>query len=519
MTSITLESLDYITQNLQKKASEKEQNFLKDLLSTIKSYPCLSYELWIPPISPIDGARPVALIPESEDGPERKILILNHPKKDKILGAGGEKIHYLAIDVLSAERFAATVYNNKTEKELDLLDCIPPHTNLLPRPICLEINHSENEFNEDDWEAENLRSTLAFFPLYNCGDLQNFIRSSPHAFTINKLTLLDDMLRAVCHLHNHNVIHRDIKPENFLVSEINGNFHAVISDLGLACMKEDVKHADACGTLLYTAPEHWEILSKVFIQNQSTLSKSEKQRQWAANISKKNDIWALGLVLLNFFSNPPYWIPEPVRENRTLYASWLKKLSKIKAPSWVKNFSVKNAPSFKKPPKGTLLYLVWKMLQVNPEKRIDIHGAWFYLRTCKQIDFGSSLQLEYPLIYPPEIDYNLHATYVQNLKALPIQWEHGEDDIYKLAHLLVKESNPYLKHKRDFTEEKQPEYLAEDFKGDPKRHPDYYFKHPKFSYPIKIYNNTAYIKLPDQEFAWCNLKTGKIQNWPNNKIT
>jgi len=111
------------------------------------------------------------------------------------------------------------------------------------------------------------------------GDLEQYIESS------DNFGLFLGTLRGVKELHSRGLVHRDLKPANVLVSSKCGQgapCTAKIGDFGLACSKDPdtvelprCDLADMGGTPLYTPPEVWS--SHV--------------------IDKKNDVWAMGLIL------------------------------------------------------------------------------------------------------------------------------------------------------------------------------------------------------------------------------
>lgn len=65
--------------------------------------------------------------------------------------------------------------------------------------------------------------------------------------------LLQQVISAVHHLHDRNIIHRDIKPENLLFDE-GEELRIKLTDFGLSTQKEGRLHT-RCGTPSYCAPE------------------------------------------------------------------------------------------------------------------------------------------------------------------------------------------------------------------------------------------------------------------------
>lgn len=61
-----------------------------------------------------------------------------------------------------------------------------------------------------------------------------------------------DIVSAIAHCHEQNVIHRDIKPENIMV-DTRGNIKLL--DFGLSKNAKGVRDQQVCGTPFYMAPE------------------------------------------------------------------------------------------------------------------------------------------------------------------------------------------------------------------------------------------------------------------------
>jgi len=69
------------------------------------------------------------------------------------------------------------------------------------------------------------------------------------------IRLTRNVLDAIKHLHEKNIVHRYLKPENLLVKG-NDDTHVMISDFGLSrVLGEESVAFTACGTPYYVAPE------------------------------------------------------------------------------------------------------------------------------------------------------------------------------------------------------------------------------------------------------------------------
>ncbi|KAA6403346.1 MAG: putative Serine/threonine-protein kinase Nek3 [Streblomastix strix] len=90
------------------------------------------------------------------------------------------------------------------------------------------------------------------------GDLRKMIanlQKIPERERIMRVwAILAQIIRALDHLHSHNVIHRDIKPENIFVME-DGSVR--LGDFGFAKELTERTYTSIAGTRVYIAPEVW----------------------------------------------------------------------------------------------------------------------------------------------------------------------------------------------------------------------------------------------------------------------
>ena len=82
---------------------------------------------------------------------------------------------------------------------------------------------------------------------------------------------MHDLLKALTHCHQANIIHRDIKPENIMFSE-DGTIKLI--DFGFAIQNAKKSELDIAGTPYYIAPE---VLDE--------------------NYGRECDIWSLGVCI------------------------------------------------------------------------------------------------------------------------------------------------------------------------------------------------------------------------------
>eukprot|EP00928_Gymnodinium_smaydae_P038343 TRINITY_DN26470_c0_g2_i2.p1 TRINITY_DN26470_c0_g2~~TRINITY_DN26470_c0_g2_i2.p1 ORF type:complete len:717 (-),score=77.12 TRINITY_DN26470_c0_g2_i2:18-2120(-) len=72
---------------------------------------------------------------------------------------------------------------------------------------------------------------------------------------LESLTILEDILKALVHVHSKGIVHRDVKTDNVLMYD-GSHKRAVLTDFGIAAHMSEVELlAESCGTPGYVAPE------------------------------------------------------------------------------------------------------------------------------------------------------------------------------------------------------------------------------------------------------------------------
>ncbi|OLL26244.1 Negative regulator of sexual conjugation and meiosis [Neolecta irregularis DAH-3] len=116
---------------------------------------------------------------------------------------------------------------------------------------------------------------------FTAGDLFNAITvDDRYKQEYEVKTVFSQILDAVEHCHHNGVYHRDLKPENILISESGLDIY--LGDFGLATQESEASEY-GCGSTFYMSPE----------------ALSSKCRQGSRYSTAANDIWSLGVILVN----------------------------------------------------------------------------------------------------------------------------------------------------------------------------------------------------------------------------
>jgi serine/threonine protein kinase len=196
-------------------------------------------------------------------------------KVERQVGAGGSGIVYEALDT-EAARFAIKVLD-VAKAGATRLKRFKNETN-----FCLKNTH-KNIIRVLGTGLTDAGAVFYVMPLYQrtLRDLMGGIRSA------DVLSLYGQILDGVEAAHLQGIWHRDLKPENILYSPAD---HAlVVADFGIAHFEEEelltaveTKPGERLANFLYAAPE---------------------QKVRGRTVDQKADIYALGLILHEMFSN------------------------------------------------------------------------------------------------------------------------------------------------------------------------------------------------------------------------
>lgn len=228
------------------------------------------------------------------------------------------------------------------------------------------VNHTDHPFLVRLFYSFQTESKLYFIMEYCPGGEMFNLLSKQKKFSEDQARFYAcQLVLALEHLHNHNVIYRDMKPENVL---INYDGYIKLADFGLSKMDILLDEATTiCGTPEYLAPE---------IVNKQPYGKAV-------------DWWTLGSIIYEMIVGiPPFYC-----QNR------MELFHKIKHSS----------PNFPKNIQNSTKQFLESLLQKDPTKRLGFNGAaeikshpWF-----ENVNWDYILQKKYESFYIPKIKGDL----------------------------------------------------------------------------------------------------------------
>ncbi|PVU89359.1 hypothetical protein BB559_005133 [Furculomyces boomerangus] len=303
----------------------------------------------------------------------------------KLIGVGTYGEVYRTIDRKTGEEYAVKILNRRKSQsqekseqfidarllshEIDLYTKISPHPNVIKLERILHTNDQ------------------LFIVMETClgGDLFENISTNAvfksHDPSLIKHIFLQ-LLSAVHHIHNHEVYHRDLKPENILVTK--DSLNVKIIDFGLATNKK-VSNEIGCGSAYYMSPECQGGIG----QNKCTHYETAP-----------NDVWALGVILINLATGRNPWnkahVTDPLFQKFLIDKTFL--------------FNAINAST-------KFRHIISRALDINPKTRCSITELYSLIQNCNHFissDCGTPVNQKLNIGKPTSFVKNKNLNYESN---------------------------------------------------------------------------------------------------------
>ena len=295
-----------------------------------------------------------------------------------IIGKGGFGSVFKAFDDVRDKYVAVKISmvvpgkeNMSLLKEVELARDIPPNRNILHYECCFRFSTPSGKFD------------YAVTDYYPAGNLSELLLKKDLNF-YEKETIAFGIISGLDHLHQNNVIHRDMKSGNILVAERSEQFVPKIADFGLSKkfageQREQIQHSIAgTGSLLYMAPEQLR----------------------GSHISENADIWSLGVILYELFTNKlPFYPNQAEKDSQMARKEVIEKICNATLPASINNI----VPVWKEVIKGCLI--------PDPDKRIS------NIKMLKEVLRGvKTIEKEDIHIYPPPEFFQQEDANPENIK-------------------------------------------------------------------------------------------------------
>lgn len=177
---------------------------------------------------------------------------------------------------------------------------------------------------------------------------------------LDKILLFKQLVKAVHHLHQYDIVHTDLKPDNIFLNHVNdiciGDYDHVI----LYAKRTESHDCSILQTITYRSPE--------ICGFQEFNSNTEIDLF-------KIDIWSLGVIGFNLFTNSEL-IPSDISNNQTL-CNYMSILHTMKVIDKSLNQSIDHYG---------LKKLLQGMLRFNPKYRYNAHSILKYLDSFMEND-------------------------------------------------------------------------------------------------------------------------------------
>ncbi|KAF2863758.1 kinase-like protein, partial [Piedraia hortae CBS 480.64] len=220
--------------------------------------------------------------PINEPASSLGLVLANRFQLTEVLGVGAYGTVYRAHDIRSGARYAVKALPKSDD---------PRHHKFLQRELALHHAASSHPHVASLLHVVDSPDTIyAVVEYCDGGDL--FTQITSHGKYVGDdaraRNIFLQILDAVAHCHSRGIYHRDLKPENILVCE--EGWIVKLADFGLAT-QDNVTSDFGCGSTFYMSPE----------------CQQTNPPPNSAYASAPNDVWALGVILVNLTCGRNPW--------------------------------------------------------------------------------------------------------------------------------------------------------------------------------------------------------------------
>lgn len=311
--------------------------------------------------------------------PDGRIYIHLNRKKlgDRVLGEGNFKNVKLAFEITTEKVYASAGF-----KVPDFHDEVANTRIFQGNPGFSQIVETASyPYTQDQKEREGLElyteKERVLFEFCNAGDLQQNLFTLE---SIERKQVFEDLVKAIAHMHRHGLIHRDLKLANiFLHREEEGALKIKVGDMSSLCRTSDLeKRKDFISTVSIVSPD----LAKVAIDLVDEADESDSDSSFdprrdstipqlgevelaairtlvQQNTTLALDAWSLGCILHELLTQNKF--PWSYTFNQREVLQEIRGLG----DDWLPEPEDRNSPN----------YLVWRLLQVDPTRRLTLEEA------------------------------------------------------------------------------------------------------------------------------------------------
>lgn len=197
------------------------------------------------------------------------------------------------------------------------------------------------------------------------------------------------LLDAVEYCHRLGIYHRDLKPENVLVCDYGRTIK--LADFGLATT-EQLTADFGCGSTFYMSPGMFPDIDLIETVLTDVECQSQAPRRPKYYSSAANDIWSLGVILVNLTCGRNPWKRASATSDETFRAF-------VKDPNFLASIL---------PLSDELNYIVQRIFQLDPMNRISLPELRHLILNCPRFTQteDESMEVEEPVQRPRTPVYN-----------------------------------------------------------------------------------------------------------------